>query len=620
MNQTKIPDEGAVKSGRAVFKDDALRFIGKFVKFSGRRGIYTLALVGSSSILEGFGLLAVVPLLAIAGNGHSGVGGNWIFEATDRFFSSIHIHSTEGKLGVLLGLFALIGILRAILLSFRQLAVMGLQLEFMARELTDVIGLLANAPWQKISRLQHARVNYLLSSDIGNIASAGSIVIECTMSLVLLAIQTAVALLLSPMMTLFCLLILAIGTVAMYPIVKGSHKLGEATADIRLDLLHNTGQFLGALKLVVGQNLQAKFVNMFQSLFGMLIRQNMDFARAQKRNRVGLTIAGMAVAGVAAVTGIAVFHIAPAILITLLLIFTRMSQPVTQIQSQVMSFIGCMPACRKVEELRRDFARPAGEPLRPESTALAFEREIEFADVGYVHDGNTEDGAAASGVRNLNFVVKKGDFIGIAGTSGAGKTTLADLLVGLYQPQDGAIRVDGDVLDQTNEGSWREVLAYVSQDSVMFNETLRENLLWANEKASEAEIAEALAIAGADAVVERLPRGLATVTGERGMLISGGERQRFAIARALLRKPKLLVLDEATNAIDLKGERALLERLNTLRPELTILLIAHRVETLSLCNRVIIMKKGRIVSEDSFENLREQLAMVHEHAGVPHDG
>lgn len=147
------------------------------------------------------------------------------------------------------------------------------------------------------------------------------------------------------------------------------------------------------------------------------------------------------------------------------------------------------------------------------------------------------------------------------------------------------------------KGPRRNQVSYVSQDPFLFHDTILANLLWAHPQAREDEIWEALRLSGADKIVKRMENQLDTIVGERGVLMSGGERQRFALSRALIRKPRLLILDEATNAIDIAGEREIFENIKKLQPRPTIVVVAHRQETLQLCNRILIFEKGRIVAD-----------------------
>jgi ATP-binding cassette subfamily C protein len=195
----------------------------------------------------------------------------------------------------------------------------------------------------------------------------------------------------------------------------------------------------------------------------------------------------------------------------------------------------------------------------------------------------------------VSLTIAPGEFVGLAGASGAGKTTLADLIVGLYPPQYGIVSVGGAALEGEVLQAWRDAIAYVSQDPFLFHDSVRRNLLWARPEAGEADLWEALRRSGAEALVSRLEGGLDAVVGERGTLLSGGERQRIALARALLRRPPLLLLDEATSAIDLGGERAILQSLADDPDRPTIIIVAHRAESLAFCGRVIELSGGRRV-------------------------
>jgi ATP-binding cassette subfamily B protein len=197
--------------------------------------------------------------------------------------------------------------------------------------------------------------------------------------------------------------------------------------------------------------------------------------------------------------------------------------------------------------------------------------------------------------------VAPGEVVALVGSTGAGKSTLCELLAHLVEPSDGTIRIGGVPLDQVDPDDLHQAVALVFQESFLFADSVRENLAMGAE-VDDDELWAALEVARASTFVDRLPRGLDEVVGERGVTLSGGQRQRLALARALLRRPRLLLLDDATSAVDPTVERAILDRLRDGIAATTIV-VAHRVSTIALADRVLLLDEGRIVAEGTHREL-----------------
>ncbi|MGY8849376.1 MAG: ABCB family ABC transporter ATP-binding protein/permease [Pseudomonadales bacterium] len=215
-------------------------------------------------------------------------------------------------------------------------------------------------------------------------------------------------------------------------------------------------------------------------------------------------------------------------------------------------------------------------------------------------------------VKDLSFDIRAGEKVAIVGASGAGKSTLVKLLFRFYDPSQGSILIDGQDISQVSQHSLRQVIGIVPQDTVLFNQSIFENIRYGNPEASDAEVLQAIKLAHLQSFIAELPDGAETVVGERGLKLSGGEKQRVAIARTILKRPPILVFDEATSSLDSKSERSILSALQEISQGHTSMVIAHRLSTIVDADRIVVMDHGCIVEQGSHRELLAKKARYFE--------
>jgi ABC-type multidrug transport system fused ATPase/permease subunit len=213
-------------------------------------------------------------------------------------------------------------------------------------------------------------------------------------------------------------------------------------------------------------------------------------------------------------------------------------------------------------------------------------------------------------LRNITLTIPARMMIALVGGSGAGKSTMVDLLTLLLKPRVGSIRIDGVPSDAVKLSSWRSQIGYVSQDAVMFDQSVAANISMLNPAATAdpeifERVREAARRANIAGFIEELPEGYGTMIGDRGIRLSGGQRQRLFIARELFKRPSLLILDEATSALDSESERAVQESIDNLHGEITVVIIAHRLSTIRNADRVYVLERGCLIEEGGYEELRQ---------------
>jgi ATP-binding cassette subfamily B protein len=206
-------------------------------------------------------------------------------------------------------------------------------------------------------------------------------------------------------------------------------------------------------------------------------------------------------------------------------------------------------------------------------------------------------------LNNVSFTIEPGQKVAIVGASGAGKSSLVKLLFRFYEPNSGSISIDGQTISQVSQQSLRRAIGIVPQDTVLFNDSILENIRYGNPQASDADVYQALQLAHLKAFVDQLPEGVHSMVGERGLKLSGGEKQRVAIARTILKRPPILVFDEATSSLDSKSERSILAALKEISEGHSSLVIAHRLSTIIDADKILVLDQGCIVEQGSHTEL-----------------
>ena len=454
----------------------------------------------------------------------------------------------------------------------------------------------ADADWEQLTANRQSDTVNLFTSQCSQVSRGVSGIIHLMSSVVSSVIQLAIAIWLSLPVTLF---VMACGTayvLAFRNLFRRSKEYGEEFIKITRSMYQELYNQLQSVKEVRTYNVQKEHAALFDEISNSSREAQMKYARLQAFPQMVYSCAAAFMIGVIFLVCVLAFDMDTARLMVLVYVFMRLWPVFSGLYGRLQGIISTVPAYEKLTEAFGYLCKE--EASACETKLLPFEKSIVFENVVFAYRDSEE-----AVLRGASFTLKKGSVTALVGKSGAGKTTIVDLLLGFLYPTEGRILIDGVPLTRETLGAWRHGLGYIPQEPLILNASVRENLSRFHPGATEEEMIEALKKAQAWDIVRSLKDGLDTTLGDRGVRLSGGERQRIVLARVLLGNPRLIIMDEATSSMDYESETAVRKVIRELSGEITILIIAHRLATVRTARSAMVLENGVITEDGLLEDL-----------------
>ncbi len=564
-----------------ILRDQPLRF---------SLSVVTLTVAG---LLEGVGVAALVPMLQIAENADMrGASGDGIGRFVGVVLESMHL---PFNLATSLG-FILVAILASEGASLLQQRLLADSSElFQASLRKRLFAAVTDADWPYFVRTKTADLISALISATDRAGAAYFTLVQMLGAIIVVLVYTALTVVLSWQMTLAVVVTSGVVVFLLRHRARRGTKFGQDVNRVDAEIQSETQENLTAAKVVKASSAESEVQRRFDALTE--VRQRVRYRNVMNQAWLktlyeSATIVTIFIGIYAAIT---FFGMSVATLTVFLFAYYRLSPRISTLQANQSFLLSLVPAVIRVDEYTA--AAAASREKTGDARLGQFSDSIELDDVSFAY------GADLPVLRQVSLSIPHGGSTAIVGASGAGKTTVLDLILGLLRPDSGDVLVDGSSLRDVRLKDWRRQIGYVPQDASFFHATVAENIAWGFEGASREDIVEAAKLADADEFILGFPEGYDTIIGDRGMRMSGGQRQRLGLARAIVREPSILVLDEATSALDAESEEKVQSAVERLTGTLTVLIVTHRLATVRGCGLIHVLDNGRLIESGSWDEL-----------------
>ena len=565
------------------------------VFFGFRRYLVLLAVAGTvSAMIDGFTIAAIIPLVTLLLGPSAGATGTITAIFVDAF-AFLHV---PFQFRYLIILVALLLLLRMATQGFFVFVRARVNSRFFSKEVRRLHALTLSASWPFIVRQKAGHLQSSILWDVRRVNDLLDTLVQVVQSGSGLIIYSVVAFAISPITMAVTVVAGLILIVLLRPLMARTRMFSEQMRFSENELTQRIGEHLSGFKLLKASDATDGAIEMVGGDITQL-------EHALSRSIIASSLGSMFVQPFGFLFAMVLFSVAyfthtfqiaefAATLYLIQKIFTYMES--TQSSSNVM--LRSVPFAEHILTYTDELTESA-EVVSRAGKSFLFKKEIAFNDVSFSY---TKDRTTLS---HVSFEIPSGAFIGLVGPSGAGKTSIIDLLLRLFTPTEGNITVDGVPSQDISLSSWRQSIGYVPQDAFLFHASVRDNIRFYDDSVTDEEIEAATRTASIYEDIMRLPEGFDTIVGEKGATLSGGQRQRISLARALARKPDILVLDEATSALDSETAERIHKVIDQLHGKLTLIVIAHRISSIMAADKVLVLEEGKVIEEGAPREMAE---------------
>lgn len=573
-----------------------------------RGAIWLFCVIIVSSILELLGVTAILPFVQAVTNPEIVMKNKYILV----FMSKLHIRSSE-QLLLFLGICVIVlYLLKNILLIYSSYVQYNyssrIQMQLSIKMLKSYI----NRPYLYFTNTNSSEIIRGCSADITSVYNIISMLADIVTQVLTVGVIGVFLICTDPIMAISILIIMFVILICIILFFKPTiKKAGKESLKVSTEMTKVLYQSINGIKEILVMQRREVFLDAYR------IASDKNRKVQKKYNTLNACpdriVEGICIGGIIGVVCIRLISNSDSMLLFIpklaafaigsFKILPSVGKIASRMNVVVFSIPGLDNVYQNIKEVNKRYYRQGQKAMvfeKEKNEKIQFDKKIEIRNVSWKYNDSETDV-----LTDINLDINKGESIALIGESGSGKTTLSDILLGLMKPTEGTIKMDGiDVYSIPYQ--WAQVIGYVPQFVYLFDDTIRNNIAFGQkkEKISDTVIWDALEQAQLKNFVQQLPEGLDTFVGESGVRLSGGQRQRIAIARALYNKPQILVLDEATASLDNETEVAVMESIEALQGQVTLIIVAHRLSTIKNCDYIYEIKEGKAVLRDKVEVLK----------------